>query len=567
MRAAYEDDKLRSKSHLRTQARRDAREREGFSRSPIVIVPLNEYDFLKRALAVYGDCEAIVSGDLRLTYRQFGERVNRWANAMRSLGIAKGERAAIISQNSHRMMDGFFGAPLLGAVYQPINFRLVADDFEYILNHAEAKIVIVEDFLVPAIESIRARLGSVEHFIVHTDDPGDPPMGWKDYESLLANASAEDPVPAEIDENETATILYTSGTTGRPKGVMLTHRNLYMNAMNSIIEFGLNHDDVYMHTLAQFHCNGWGLPYAVTGVGAKHVIVKKYEPASFFDLVIREQMTFACMPPTMINMALNHPLSDERRRTLPDRARVATAGSAPPRALIEGMQERLGWQVIQIYGLTETSPFLTVSKVKPHMKPWPMEEKYRVQTRTGYAMLGVEIRVVDEQGRDIEPDGQAVGEVIARSNVVMSGYWRQPEATEAVIVDGWFHTGDMATLDREGMIEVVDRKKDLIISGGENVSSIEVEGMLYKHPSVLEAACIAIPHEQWGEVPAALIVLKPGMTATEAEIIAFCREHMAHFKCPKSISFIDALPRTATGKIQKNLLRDQFWQGRGKRVN
>jgi fatty-acyl-CoA synthase len=231
------------------------------------------------------------------------------------------------------------------------------------------------------------------------------------------------------------------------------------------------------------------------------------------------------------------------------------------------MQERLGWEVIQVYGLTETSPFLTVSKVKPHMLDWPKEEQYRVQTRTGYPMLGVDLRVVDENGKDVENDGNQVGEVIARSNVVMSGYWRQPEATASVIVDGWFHTGDMATIDKEGMIEIVDRKKDLIISGGENVSSIEVEGMLYKHPAVLEAACIAIPDERWGEVPAALVVLKPGMTATEEEVIEFCRGQMAHFKCPKTISFIDGLPRTATGKIQKNLLRDKYWQGREKRVN
>jgi fatty-acyl-CoA synthase len=533
-----------------------------------VIVPLNEFDFLKRALAVYGDREAIVSGDLRLTYKQFGQRVYAWANLVRSLGVEKGDRVAIISQNSHRMMDGFFGAPLIGAIYQPINFRLVADDFDYILNHAEAKIVVVEDFLTGAIDSIRPQLKSIQHFIVHSDEAGERAPGWQDYETLLAQASADAPEPAVVDENETTCILYTSGTTGRPKGVMLTHRNLYLNAMNSIVEFGLTHDDVYLHTLAQFHCNGWGLPYAVTGVGAKHVIVKKYEPASFFDLATRERMTFACMPPTMINMALNQNLSDEQRAALPrEGVRVATAGSAPPRALIEGMQQRLGWQVVQIYGLTETSPFLTVSKVKPHMRDWPAEERYRVQTRTGYEMLGVEIRVVDERGKDIEADGQAVGEIIARGNVVMAGYWRQPEATDAVIVDGWFHTGDMATIDNEGMVEIVDRKKDLIISGGENVSSIEVEGMLYKYPAVLEAACIAIPHEQWGETIAALVVLKPGMTATDAEIIEFCRANMAHFKCPKSVSFIDALPRTATGKIQKNVLRDKFWQGRGKRVN
>ncbi|HKQ78268.1 MAG TPA: long-chain-fatty-acid--CoA ligase [Blastocatellia bacterium] len=532
-----------------------------------MIVPLNEYDFLKRALAVYGDCEAIVSGDLRLTYKQFGERVKRWANLMRSLGVEKGDRIAIISQNDHRMMDGFFGAPLIGAIYMPINFRLIAGDFEYILNHAEAKILIVEDWLAPAIEEIRPQLKSVQQFIVATDG-AEIPAGWKSYDAMLEGAPATAPEPAVVDENDVATILYTSGTTGKPKGVMTTHRNIYVNAVNSIIEFGLTHDDVYLHTLAQFHCNGWGLPYAVTGVGAKHVIVKKYEPASFFDLVERERMSFACMPPTMINMALNHNLSDAQLEALPRKGvRVATAGSAPPLALIEGMQERLGWQVIQVYGLTETSPFLTVSKVKPHMRDLPKAEQYRIQTRTGYQMLGVDLRVVDENGNDVEPDGQSVGEIIARSNVVMSGYWRQPDATDAVMVDGWFHTGDMATIDREGMVEIVDRKKDLIISGGENVSSIEVEGMLYKHPAVLEAACIAIPDERWGEAPAALVVLKQGMSANEAEIIEFCRANMAHFKCPKSVSFIDALPRTATGKIQKNLLREKYWQGRGKWVN
>jgi fatty-acyl-CoA synthase len=260
-----------------------------------VIVPLNEYDFLKRALAVYGDCEAIVSGDLRLTYNQFGQRVNRWANLMRSLGVKKGDRVAIISQNDHRMMDGFFGSPLIGSIYMPINFRLIAGDFEYILNHAEAKILIVEDWLAPAIEEIRPRLKSVEQFIVAANQ-GDIPPSWRSYDALLEGAPATAPEPADVDENDVATILYTSGTTGKPKGVMTTHRNIYINAINSIIEFGLTHDDVYMHTLAQFHCNGWGLPYAVTGVGAKHVIVKKYEPASFFDLVARERMSFACMP-------------------------------------------------------------------------------------------------------------------------------------------------------------------------------------------------------------------------------------------------------------------------------
>ena len=532
-----------------------------------MIVPLNESDFLKRAVTVYGDCEAVVCGEHRFTYKQFNSRVNQWANLMRNFGVKKGDRVAILSQNCHRMLEAFFATPLLGAILMPLNFRLISDDFNYILNHGEAKVVIVEEGLTGLIDEIRSSLPSVEHFLIAGDNLESVPYGWQDYEKLMAAISAHAPKPVEIDENEASALLYTSGTTGRPKGVMLTHRNLYLNAMNSVIEFGLTHADVYVHTLAMFHCNGWGLPYAVTGVGAKHVVVKKYEPGSFFDLAIKEQMTFACMPPTMINLALNHPMSYGLPDNFPRHVRVGTAGSAPPMALIKGMQERLGWRVIQIYGLTETAPFLTVSKVKPHMQDWSSDEQYRMQTRTGYPMLGVDIRVVDEQGNDVPNDGQCVGEVIARSNVVMAGYWRQQEATDMVIVDGYFHTGDMANHDSEGTIEVVDRKKDLIISGGENVSSIEIEGMLYKHPAVLEAACIAVPDEKWGEAPGAIVVLKSSETATEADLIAFCRANMAHFKCPRSIYFMDALPRTATGKIQKNILREQFWQGRTKRVN
>ena len=532
-----------------------------------MIVPLSELDFFKRALAVYPNREGVVCGKHRFTYRQFGERVNRWAHTMRSLGVEKGDRVAILSQNCHRMLEAFFGAPLIGAILMPLNFRLVPSDFEYILNHGEAKVIIVEEGLTHLIEEIRPRLQSVKHYLIGADEENNLPSEWRGYESLLMAASYDQPEPAVIDENETSALLYTSGTTGKPKGVMLTHRNLYINAVNATIEFGLRDTDVYLGTLAMFHCNGWGVSYAVTGVGAKHVIIKKFEPGTFYETAARERMSFACMPPTMINLALNHPLGEKPPADLPRNARIGTAGSAPPMALIKAMQERLGWQVIQIYGLTETAPFLTVSKIKPHMHDWSSEEKCRVQTRTGYPMLSVDLRVVDEEGQDIAPDGHQVGEVIARSNVVMAGYWRQSEATDAVIVDGWFHTGDMATMDDEGFIEVVDRKKDLIISGGENVSSIEIEGMLYKHPAVLEAACIAIPDEQWGEVPGALVVLKPGASATETELIEFCRANMAHFKCPKSVSFIDALPRTATGKIQKNVLREKYWQGRGKRVN
>ena len=540
---------------------------EQFSwRSSIVIVPLNEYDFLKRALVAHSNKEAIVCGATRLNYGQFGERVNRWSNAMSGLGIRKGDRVAMLSQNCHRILEAFFGTPLLGSILMPLNFRLVPDDFEYILNHGGAKVLIVEEGLTNLIDSIRDKLETVEHFIVASEDSKGDAEGWLDYETLLAQASRDAPPSVEIDENETSALLYTSGTTGRPKGVMLTHRNLYINAVNSICEFGIHERDVYLHTLAQFHCNGWGVGYAVTGMGGTHVIIKKFEPAAFFDLVMRERVTFACMPPTMINMALNHTMDAAAFDRLPRGVRIGTAGSAPPLATIQGAQEKFGWQVIQIYGLTETSPFLTVSKTKPHMDDWPEDQKLRVQAKTGYPMIGVDIRVVNDAGCDLKPDSGEVGEVITRANVIMKGYWRQPEATDAVIVDGWFHTGDMALLDSEGYIEVVDRKKDLIISGGENISSIEVEGFLYKHSAVLEAAVIGVPDERWGETVCALVVLKPGTEANEEELIEFCRAHLAHFKCPRRIQFIEALPRTATGKIQKNVLRDKHWGNKAKRV-
>lgn len=535
-----------------------------------MIVPLNEYDFLKRALVAHGAKEAIVCGDLRLTYADFGGRVRRWANAMRALGVEKGDRVALLSQNCHRVLEAFFGAPLLGAILMPLNFRLVPDDFHYILNHGGARVVIVEEGLAALLDPIRDDLETVEHYILARN--GQPSADetvnreWLDYERLMRDAATVAPPAVDIDENEPSALLYTSGTTGRPKGVMLTHRNLYINAINSICEFGIHERDVYLHTLAQFHCNGWGVPYAVTGMGGTHVIIKKFEPAAFFDLVRGEQVTFACMPPTMINMALNHPLGEGEMAQMPRGVRVGTAGSAPPLASIQGLQERFGWRVIQIYGLTETSPFLTVSKVKPTMDGWPAAEQLRVQAKTGYPMIGVDVRVVDEAGRDVAPDSGEVGEVIARANVVMKGYWRQPEATDAVIVDGWFHTGDMALIDSQGFIEVVDRKKDLIISGGENISSIEVEGFLYKHPAVLEAAIVAAPDDRWGEVPYAIVVLKPGAAASEADVIAFCRAHLAHYKCPKRVEFMAALPRTATGKIQKNLLRERFWKDQNKRV-
>lgn len=527
-------------------------------------IPLNETDFLDRAIAVYGQKEAVVCGESRFTYNQLGEAANRWGNAMLGLGLAKGDRVALLSQNDHRMLHAFFGAPRVGLISMPINFRLTPADFQFILNHGGARVLIVEKGLEDQIESIRAELKTVEHFVLISEDDAEPDAPWADYDQLLSDASSDAPPPVGIEENETSALLYTSGTTGRPKGVMLTHRNLYLNAINSLVEFGLRDSDRFLQATAQFHCNGWGLPYAVAAVGGTQLILKKFDPDAVFGLLEQEAISVMCLAPTMITMLLNAPESSNHN--IPKNIRVGTAGSAPPMAVIQELQNRFDCDVIQVYGLTETSPFLTVSKLKPHMRDWSDEEKCRYKTRSGYPMIGVDVRVVDDQGADVKPDGIQTGEVIARGNVVMAGYWDQPDATDAVIVDGWFHTGDIATIDDGGSIEVVDRMKDLIISGGENISSIEVEGVLYRHPAVLEAAIIAVPDEKWGEAPKAIVVLKTDVEATEAELTEFCRANLAHFKCPKSVEFTDALPRTATGKVRKTALREQYWQGVEKRV-
>jgi fatty-acyl-CoA synthase len=527
-------------------------------------IPLNEYDFLKRALAVYGEKEAVICGAHRLTYNQVADRVHRWSNAMTGLGLQKGDRVGILSKNCHRVIDAFYGAPLNGLVAMPMNFRLLSSDFEYILNHGKAKALVVQSGLEHLIEPIRAQLSSVEHFILASDDVSEDTPSWLDYESLLSNTSPEKPKEIRCEEDELTALLYTSGTTGRPKGVMLTHRNLYLNAINALIEFGLQDKDVFLQSTAQFHCNGWGMPYATTAVGGTQVILDNFDPAIVCNLIKKEKVTVSCMAPTMLSMLLNHPELDSQ--ALQRNLRIGTAGSAPPMAVIKELQHRLGWEVIQVYGLTETSPFLTVSKLKPHMTDWDEDKKCRVQTRSGYPMIGVDLKVVDDQGNEVPNDGVATGEVLARSNVVMEGYWEQPEATAAAIVDGWFHTGDVATIDKEGAIEVVDRSKDLIISGAENISSIEVEGVLYQHASVLEAAVIAVPNERWGEVPKAYVVLKQSCAISEDELITFCRDRLAHFKCPKSVDFVEELPRTATGKIQKRRLREEHWKDKPKQV-
>jgi len=525
-----------------------------------VEVPLLINDFLRRAARLYPNKAAIVDGNHRYTYRQFEERVNQLGHALLALGIQKGDRVCILSPNSHFFLESYYGVTQIGAILVPLNFRLVAADHEYIINHAGVKAVLVDYEYTKVVDEIRPNLGTVEHWIVARDD-GKAPAGWTDWEQLIAKQPKTATPPVEQDENDTTSINYTSGTTARPKGVMLTHRNCYINAYNFIAHLGIRHDDVELWTLPMFHANGWGGPFALTAMGATHVVLRAVVGSEIYRLIEEEGVTFACMAPAVLSTILNYP--DKAKHTITTRPRFTVAGAPPPAAFIERLEQELGWEFIQIYGLTETAPILTVSRPDFHSHP----DDYTRRARAGVEAIGVEIQVLDDTGTPVPMDNNTIGEVCARSNVVLKGYWNQPEETDRAIYDGYFHTGDLAVWDEYGNVHIVDRKKDVIISGGENISSPEIEDALYKHPAVLECAVIGVPSEKWGETPKALIVLREGQSATEQEIIEFTRGHMAHFKCPTSVDFIESLPRTATGKLQKFLIRDEYWKGVARRVN
>jgi fatty-acyl-CoA synthase len=522
-------------------------------------VPLLIDDFLDRPAFLYPDKTAVVDGPRRFSYAELRDRVNQLSHALLGLGIRQGDRVCILSPNSHFFLESFYGTSQIGAILVPLNYRLTGADHAYILNHAGVKAVLVDAEYTGVADEIRSQLPGVEHWICAQED-GAPPPGWIDWNEWIRGESTGPPERAERAENDAVSLNYTSGTTARPKGVILTHRNCYINAYNLIAHLGVRHDDVELWTLPMFHCNGWGGVYALTGMGGTHVVLRAIDEATIFELIEREGVTFACMAPAVLQRVLEYP--DRDRHTLRTRPRFTVAGAPPPAAFIERLERELGWDFIQIYGLTETAPLLTVSQPDhaTASDDWPR------RARAGVQGLGVSIRLLDGAGNEVARDGESVGEVCARSNVVFAGYWQQPEETSKAIADGWFHTGDLAVWDAHGSVHIVDRKKDVIISGGENISSPEIEDALYRHPAVLECAVIGVPHEKWGETPKALVVLRPEHEASEADLLGFCREQLAHFKCPTSVEFVPELPRTATGKLQKYRLRDRFWQGQDRRV-
>jgi fatty-acyl-CoA synthase len=523
-------------------------------------VPLLVTDFLRRAATAYPDKVGVVDRDRRFTYRQFEARCHRLANALRGAGIGQGDRVCILSPNSHFFLESFFGTSAIGAILVPLNYRLAAAEHEYILNHAGVRCVLVDRDYAGIVDEIRPRLKSVEHWIAASYD-GPPLPGWIDWEAWLSAASPAPPPPVERDEDDVVSTNYTSGTTARPKGVMLTHRNCYLNAYNMIAHLGIRHDDVELWTLPMFHCNGWGGVYATTAMGATHVVLRAIDGDAIYQLIEREGVTFACMAPAVLRTILDYP--EKARHRIHTRPRFTVAGAPPPAAFIERLETELGWGFVQIYGLTETAPLLTVS----HPDANTRADDWSRRARAGVEGIGVELQVQDPEGRPVPKDGETVGEVCARSNVVFKGYWEQPEETAKAMHGEWFHTGDLAVWDAVANLHIVDRQKDVIISGGENISSSEIEDALYQHPAVLECAVIGVPHEKWGETPKALIVLRQGQSASAEQLLAFCRERLAHFKCPSSIDFATELPRTATGKLQKFKLRERYWGGRARRVN
>ena len=514
-------------------------------------VPLTIRDFLDRAAIVYperigfvDEPDQVAPAWGEVTYAEMANRAQALAVALDRLGVGQGERVAVVSHNAGRLLTAFFGVSGWGRVLVPVNFRLAAAEVRYIIEHSGATVLLVD----PELEESLADVTATHRFVIGAETD----VALFGTDGSLAGI---DPQPWEPDENATAVINYTSGTTARPKGVEQTHRSLWLNATTFGWHTGINDRDVYLHTLPMFHCNGWGMPYGTTGMGVKQIVLRKVDGAEILRRVAEHGVTAMCGAPAVVNMILDAAATWDGPIPGAGRTRIVVAGAPPPSRTIERVETELGWEFIQIYGLTETAPLLTINRGRAEWDDLTPGDRAQKLMRAGAPALGIKV-AIDSQG-----------EILGRGNHVLEGYWEQPEATADAIVDGWFHTGDGGTLDAEGYLTISDRKKDVIISGGENVSSIETEDALFSHPAVAEVAVVGVPDEKWGELILALVVLAPGQTATEDELRAHCRTKLAGYKVPKRIEFREELARTASGKLQKFKLRAPYWEGHERQIN
>ncbi len=520
---------------------------------------LNPVDFLHRVAYIYPDKIAVVDGGRRYSYRDLAERSWRLANALRSAGLAKGDRVATLLFNSSAMLEAHFGVPAAGGILVAVNHRLAAAEIGYILRHSGARYLLLDT----ALEELAGLAGLAGVTVIRCAGTGSSTGAGPDpYEEFLAAASPAMPASWLEHEEETISINYTSGTTGQPKGVQYTYRGAYLNALNEVIVAGMSADSVYLWTLPMFHCNGWCFPWAVTAVAARHVTMRAVDAERVWELIDGEGVTHYNGAPTVQLMVLNH-----LRAHRLDRPVTAMVAAAPPSPTLFARMSELNFRIVHVYGLTETYGPITVCPEQEAWRALPVEQRAKYLARQGQAYPSADlVRVVDAQLTDVPRDGTTMGEVVMRGNNVMSGYYDDEAATAKAFAGGWFHSGDLAVWHADGNIELRDRGKDIIISGGENISSIEVEQAIAAHPAVLECAVVGIPHPHWGERPKAFVTLNEGAAATPEEIIAFCRERLAHYKCPDAIAF-GPLPKTSTGKIQKFILRDREWEGQDKRIS
>ena len=539
---------------------RELRYEAGLERGPANHAPLTPLSFLARAAAVYPTKPAVIHGDRSYTYAEFAARCRRLASALTRRGIGLGDTVAIMAPNVPAMLEAHYGVPLTGAVLNALNYRLDARSIAFILDHAGARLLLTDTEFAPTIQEALGLLGQPLP-VVDIDDPLAGPargsrLGETEYEALIGEGDAGFAGCLPDDEWQAICLLYTSGTTGNPKGVVYHHRGAYLNALGDALSFGLTPRSVYLWTLPMFHCSGWCFTWGVTAVGATHVCLRKVDPALIFPAIRRHGVTHLCGAPVVLSMLIHAP--DEAKVRFDHVVEVATGGAAPPSAVIQAM-EAMGFRVTHLYGLTETYGPATLCAWQPDWDGLPLAERAQAMARQGVAYPTLDgLMVADPVTLTPVPrDGTTMGEVMLRGNTIMKGYLRNPAATEEAFQGGWFHSGDLAVWHPDGYLEIKDRSKDIIISGGENISSLEVEEALYRHPAVMEAAVVARPDPKWGETPCAFVTIKPGAEPVSAdEILAWCRDHLAHYKVPRHVVF-GPLPKTSTGKIQKFLLRER----------